>query len=247
MFNALRKDGVHNGILCSNCDELLESVHAVVLKQLYVYYYPDTIIEDPSCINHNTNKIMKTDIVNHRLRVAIEIQGQYHDRDEQQIRDKIKKEFWLNMGYKFYDYKIEGVSVLDYVKLFFPDLEEIPKWIKMDYGKKLNLVEIQNMLNKGFKIADIAEKLNIQTHRIYDALYSNKIFYPQNYLKSNKRPVIMLTNNMEYINEYPSYAAAERDNNITKGLIASCVCSKTYYSSGYYWIPKDIYIKTTNN
>ena len=242
MFNAIRKDSDHNGLSCHNCDELLESVHAIVLKQLYVHYYPDTVIEDPSCINPSTNRVMKTDIVNHRLKIAIEVQGQYHDRASQKERDKIKKTFWLSKGYKFYDYKIDGISVIDYAKLFFPDLKEMPKWIKMDYSKKLNLVIIQDMLNEGMKVTEIAEKLNINAHRIYDAIHGNKLYYPQNYSKNNKRSIVMLSIDMGYIKEYPSFAEAERDNGMAKGLIASCVYTKSYYSSGYYWIPKDIYV-----
>ena len=122
------------------------------LKQLFKHYYPDTIEEDLSCVNPDTNKIMPTDIVNHRLKIAIEIQGQWHKYEKQQLRDRIKKEYWINRGYEFYDYPIDGVSVLEYAKYFFPDLVELPDWIRMDYNKKLNLVTIQGMLNDGLKV-----------------------------------------------------------------------------------------------
>jgi len=69
----LRKNDMHRGIVCSNCDERTESLHALVLKQLFVHYYPDTEIEEKSCINPETGRIMATDIVNYRLKIAIEI------------------------------------------------------------------------------------------------------------------------------------------------------------------------------
>lgn len=73
--NALRRDKDHHGIQCPNCDQHFESLHALVLKQMFKHYYPDTVEEDPSCINPQTGAILPTDIVNHRLKIAIEVQG----------------------------------------------------------------------------------------------------------------------------------------------------------------------------
>ena len=131
-----------NIVVCPNCDARLESLHALVLKQIFKYYDPDTVEEDPSCINPNTNCVMKTDIVNHKLKIAIEIQGGWHEREKQKERDKIKKDYWTGRGYKFYDYKIKDVSVLEYVQYFFPNINEIPEWVKFDYSNKLNLKQI---------------------------------------------------------------------------------------------------------
>lgn len=240
----MRKTGVSRNIVaCPNCDEHYESIHAIILKQIFKYYHPDTIEEDPSCINPITNHVMPTDIVNHRLKIAIEIQGQYHDREVQKKRDIIKKQYWLNRGYKFYDYSIDNVSVLEYIQYFFPDLKEIPSWINMEYNKKLNIVEIQKMLNSGMKIPQIAKKLNINVHRIYDALYCKKIYYPDKYLKGNNRPVLQLNLDFKIVKEYLSYTQAEKDNNLNKGSIADVVYHKRYKINNYYWIPKDLYQK----
>ena len=76
-----------NIILCPNCDGRTESVHALVLKQMFKHYYPDTIEEDKSCINPLTCCILPTDIVNHRLKIAIEIQSQWHDFEDIKIKD----------------------------------------------------------------------------------------------------------------------------------------------------------------
>ena len=244
----MRKTGISRNIItCPNCDEHYESIHAIVLKQVFKHYYPDSIEEDPSCINPNTNHVMNTDIVNHRLKIAVEIQGQYHQRDAQQERDKVKKKYWIDKGYSFYDYSIDNISVLEYVQYFFPDLNEIPDWVNMDYNKKLNLKKIQGMINSGIKIPQIAEELNVSSHRIYDALYCNKLYYPEEYQKGKSRTVVMLNKGLDIIKEYKSYVEAENDNGLTKGSIADAVYKQRYRINDYYWVPKDLYQKGVLN
>ena len=64
-----------HGITCDKCDGINESLHALVLKQVFMHEYPDTILEDRSCVNPITNAVMPTDIVNHKMKIAIEIQN----------------------------------------------------------------------------------------------------------------------------------------------------------------------------
>ena len=60
---------------CPNCNtNKTESNHASILKQIFIHEYPDTSIEDKSCINPKTKRPFPTDIVNHRMKIAIEIQ-----------------------------------------------------------------------------------------------------------------------------------------------------------------------------
>ena len=241
LSNLMRHDNQHKGISCPNCDDTLESLHALVLKQLFKHFYPDSIEEDKSCINPNTGKVMPTDIVNHSLKIAIEIQGQWHRFDNQKVRDNIKKEYWINRGYKFYDYKIDGVSVLEYAQYFFPDLKEIPSWIKMDYNKKLNLIDIQKKLDSGMKVQAIAKQLSINAHRIYDAIQENKLYYPDEYIKNTRKSIVMLDMHRNYQKEYNSYTDAAKENNIDLSGIISCIYTESYYSNGHFWIPKDLY------
>ncbi len=167
-------------VICPNCDGRNESIHALVLKQLFLHYYPDTIVEEKSYRNPNTGKICPTDIVNHRLKIAIEIQSQWHDFDDIKIKDKLKKEYWITMGYDFYSPDIRDYSVLEMCRLFF-ELESIPKWVKYDYSNKLNIKKIQDLLDEGLIVTEIAERLGVDKHRIYDAIHNKKAFYPQNY------------------------------------------------------------------
>lgn len=171
-------------LLCPNCDGRTESLHALVLKQMFMHYYPDTSLEDKSFINPNTNKICPTDIVNHRLRIAIEIQSQWHDYDDTKKKDKLKKQYWLNRGYSFYDPDIRDYSILGICQLFF-NISALPSWIKYDYSNKLNIKQIQDLLNNGLSVHEIAHTLNIDMHRIYDAIHNNKIYYPINYKYKN--------------------------------------------------------------
>lgn len=167
-------------LICSNCDGRNESLHASVLKQLFMHYYPDTNVEDKTYINPKTNRICPTDIVNHRLKIAIEIQSQWHDFEDIKEKDKMKKEYWQTKGYQFYDPDIRDYTILQLCQLFF-DIKEIPKWIDFEYGNKINIFKIQSMLNDDYTVHEIAKSLLINEHRIYDAIYSKKLFYPKNY------------------------------------------------------------------
>lgn len=171
-------------LLCPNCDGRNESLHASILKQMFLYYYPDTIVEDKTYVNPITNKICPTDIVNHRLKIAIEIQSQWHDFDDIKRKDKMKKDFWVNAGYQFYDPDIRHYSLLGMCQLFFP-INTLPEWLDYSYGHKLNIKQIQSMLNKDQPVLEIAKSLDIHPHRIYDAIHAKKLYYPKMYKYKN--------------------------------------------------------------
>lgn len=167
-------------VKCTNCDGRNESIHALVLKQMFLHYYPDTILEDKSYVNPCTGKICPTDIVNHRLKIAIEIQSQWHDFADIKAKDKLKKNYWILRGYKFYSPDIRDYSILEMCRLFF-DIESVPDWINYDYSNKLNIKKIQGLLDRGLVVTEVAEQLGIDKHRIYDAIHSKKVFYPKEY------------------------------------------------------------------
>ena len=62
-----------HGITCEKCDGTNESLHALALKQVFMHEYPNTILEDKSCINPITNTIMPTDIVSPPKSLTAEI------------------------------------------------------------------------------------------------------------------------------------------------------------------------------
>lgn len=227
-----------HGITCEKCDGTNESLHALALKQVFMHEYPNTILEDKSCINPITNTIMPTDIVNHELKIAIEIQGQFHRFENQKKKDKIKKDFWINKSYSFYDYSIEKISVLDYLKLFFPELTDIPSYVDLNYSNKLDYDIIQCKINQNICITDIAKDMNINVHRIYDALYNNKLYYPYNYNRKSTKSIVQLDKEGNLVSQYLSFKEAENETNIKANLISSCIYYKNYYCKGYYWFYK---------
>ena len=234
-----------HGITCDKCDGINESLHALVLKQVFMHEYPDTILEDRSCVNPITNAVMPTDIVNHKMKIAIEIQGQFHRFDNQKVKDKIKKNFWKNKGYSFYDYSIDKISVLNYLKLFFPEIEDIPEYVDLNYSNKLDFKTIQNKINQNIRVSEIAKELNINPHRIYDAIYDNKLYYPNSYNRTTTVPIVQLDKHNNLISEYSSFKEAETKNGIKSGLISSCIYYNNYYCKGFYWFYKKDYVNST--
>lgn len=229
-------------IICPNCDGRTESVHALVLKQMFKYYYPDTIEEEKSCKNPLTGKIMPTDIVNHRLKIAIEIQSEWHDNEYSKIKDDIKKSFWINKGYSFYDPDIRNYSVLEICQLFF-NIKELPNFINYEYSNKLNIKKIQTMLNEHISIRQISDILNVNIHRIYDALHYGKVIRPDGYLDADLRPIVQLDLKGNYVNEYASISEASKITGILSGNITSAFTRENHYSSGFYWFDKTDYYR----
>lgn len=171
-----------HGTRCPFCTGLrIQSLHAVVLKQLFLRLREGTVIEDQSCRNPSTNCIMPTDIVNHKEKIAIEIQSWFHDFYDKKIRDEIKKQYWEDLGYIVYTPDIRHYTVLGMVQIFFPDLDKIPDWVQYDFENKLDIDVAQELLNNGLLVTEVAQEMGVSAHRIYDAIYSKRLQYPDNY------------------------------------------------------------------
>ena len=227
-------------LLCPNCDGRLESFHALVLKQIFLHEHPDTIVEDPSCRNPNTNYIMPTDIVNHRLKIAIEIQSQWHDFEDKKIKDKIKKDFWIEKGYKFYDPDIRDYSILEICQLFF-NIDDIPNYVDFDYSNKLNIKKVQQLLNKNCSVLETSKILGVNPYRIYNAIQDKKLYYPDNYIPQNRKPIVQLDIHNNYIAEYDSIVSASQTTGVPANLITSCLNKNRHYTSGFIWLYKKDY------
>lgn len=242
--NMNKKDNANRNILtCPNCDGRIESIHALVLKQMFKHYYPDTIEEEISCINPITGCILPTDIVNHNLKIAIEIQSEWHDREYQKVKDKIKREFWINKGYKFYDPDIRNYSVLEMCQLFF-DIKEIPDYINYEYNNKLNIKKAQELLDKNISPKDVADILSVNVHVIYDAISYGKLFYSNNYIKQCYTPIIKIENNI--VTNYMTIKEGAESNNLKPGSLSSALLEGRHEFGGYTWYYKKDYDKITN-
>lgn len=230
------------GLFCPHCNtKQIESTHALVLKQVWLNEEPDTIVEDKTCINPNTNCCLPTDIVNHRLKIAIEVQSWFHDFDRQQTKDKIKKEFWINKGYTFYAVDQRDYTVLEMIQLFFPNILEIPDYIDFEYSNKIDDVLAQRLLNEYMSVPKVAAAMSCDPHIIYNAIYDNRISYPDNYTNSCYIPVVQLDLNERFLSSYNTIQEAADSIGASPGAIAKCLRENKNYSSGYYWVYKNEY------
>lgn len=246
--NPSEKEKNRHGTRCPFCNaNQLESSHALVLKQVWQHEKIGTIIEDKSCINPHTNHPLPTDIVNHDEKIAIEIQSWFHDFEDQKIKDKIKKEYWLNRGYKFYAIDQRDYTILEMIQIFFPYISSIPEYIDFGYSNKINDVMIQDLLNKGYKIPEVAKMVNCKQHQIYDAMQYNRITYPKNYINACYTPIIKFSLDGQYLCSYDSISEAARSESVKPANISACIGHKRYRSSGFIWIPQTLYNQPTFN
>lgn len=233
-INKYTSDGKKGRLVCPKCDGTVESLHAIALKQMFLHEYPDTIVEDRSFINPSSNCAMPTDIVNHGLKIAIEVQSQWHDFEDRKWRDEIKKEYWINRGYSFYAPDIRNYSILEMLQLFF-EVDTIPEYIDFSLANKLNLPVVQNLLDKHISPKCISEQLGVNVHRIYDAIGCGNLHYAEDYISSDHCPVVCFDINMNKIDIFKSIADACRSMNVASSPIVTALHGKRNYSQGYYW------------
>lgn len=99
------------------------------------------------------------------------------------------------------------------------------------------------MLDEHMPIPQISNILDINIHRIYDAIYDGKITRPDGYFDADLRPVVQVDLNGKYISEYDSISEASKITTISSHAISSAFTRKSHYSSGFYWFDKDDYYK----
>lgn len=228
---------------CPKCNtNKIESIHASVLKQVFLHEYPDTIVEDKSCINPNTNYVLPTDIVNHRLKIAIEIQSSYHDYEDKKTLDKIKKSFWINQGYSFYDPDIRDYSILQMIQLFFKDIKEVPNYIDYHFGDCIDFRKIQELLNDGKSISEISSITGVKHGTINALCLQNKIVLPKDYKKNilNHRPIVRLSKDNVFIKRYKNLSSVKNDG-LSPNTIRNVLVGKRKFSYGSFWVYEDDY------
>lgn len=232
---------------CPKCKNTkTESNHALVLKQIFLHKYPSSIIEDPSCRNPQTNRPLPTDIVNHELKIAIEIQSHYHDSYEQQQKDLIKKEYWLHRGYNFYDPDIRNYTILEMCQLFFPDLTDIPDYINYNFANCINCIEVQNYLDFGYSIKEIGMILEKPEGSIRQLVTTKKVFLPSDYKEKilNWKPIVRLGKDGSFIKRYDTLSAIKIDGFAT-GTVIRVLKQKQDFAYNSYWVYENDYMNNT--
>jgi hypothetical protein len=229
---------------CPHCNtNKTESIHASVLKQVFLHEYPDTTLEDKSCINIKTNHTLPTDIVNHRLKIAIEIQSGFHDNPHQKEIDKFKRNFWLTNGYDFYDPDIRDYSILEMIKLFFPSINAIPDYIDYNFSNCIDFIPLQDLLNQGYTIKEVSEKTGIKKGTINNLVINRKLLLPDDYIKKvfKIKSVIRLSKDGEFIKRYETLMDIQRDG-YELGTVRRVLNGKQKFSYNSFWVYEDDYV-----
>lgn len=230
------------GTRCPFCEgKRLESAHALILKQVWLHEKPNTIVEDKSCINPNTNMPLPTDIVNHDEKIAIEIQSWFHDFEKQKEKDCIKKKFWIDKGYTFFAIDHRDYSILEMIQIFFPHIDKIPQYIDFEYTNKVNVIKMQELLNKGLSINKVAVELGCNVHNVYDSIHVGKVELPINYKNESYTQIVQLDLNGNFINKFNSIKEASNILNLSSSAISQCMQKGRNYSSGYLWFYAEDY------
>ena len=227
---------------CSECNtQKIESHHASALKQVFIHEHPDTIVEDKSCINPKTSRALPTDIVNHRLKIAIEIQSQWHD-NKMEI-DKFKKEFWIGKGYNFYDPDIRNYSILEMIQLFFQDIKEVPDYVDFNFSNCIDFNKVQELLDDGYTIKEISSILDINENSVRHLSAIGKVKLPEDYKAKmfNIKAFIRLSKNGEFIKKYETLASLKEDN-LAVGTIIRVLKGKQDFSYDSFWVYEDKYL-----
>lgn len=229
---------------CPKCSmSKTESIHASILKQVFIHEYPDTITEEKSCINPKTNYPLPTDIVNHNLKIAIEIQSGYHDLEDKKVIDKFKKNYWINRGYSFYDPDIRDYTFLGLIQLFFPQIEKIPDYIDYNYSNCVDANKVQQLLDEGYSFKEIAVIMDKKYSTVSSLVFQKKVIIPKDYDERilNRKPVIRLTKKGEYIKRYKNLSAITEDD-MAIGTVVRVLKGKQKFSYDSFWVYEQDYL-----
>lgn len=208
-----------------------------------MHEYPDTILEDKSCINPKTNKPLPTDIVNHRLKIAVEIQSSYHDEYSKKIIDKFKKDYWISLGYSFFDPDIRDYTIIELVNIFFDNIKTIPNYVDYNWSNITNFTKVQEFVDKGYTIKEISELMDIPRETISGLVRDKKVILPKGYYEKvkNIKPIIRLSTNNEFIARYPTLKSITNDNFAT-GTVERVLYKKQSFAYNSFWLYESDYL-----
>ena len=228
--------------MCNSCrNKQIESLHATVLKQIWKYYNPNAVWEDPSCINFKTKRPLETDIVDHELKISVEIQSNFHDNKKQKEKDKIKKEYWEN---------IRKYTILEMINIFFPDIDRIPEWIDLtgkSTSRNWSILEAQKLLDDGYTIKNIAEILKITRVAISSAIQADLLIKPNTYkndVSHLMKPIIQLDLYGKIIKEYNAIRDTDKFGFNSSSIIYACkgkYKNGSHQHKGFLWYYKEDY------
>jgi len=267
IFKRSWDDIYQSKISCPNCGDGIsypEKFGLFLFNQLNVYYIYNSIA--------NWSKNKRYDFIFNDLKIVIEFHGLQHYNggfesyggrtlEEELENDKLKKELSECNGYKYIDIDCRK-SELEWIKnnILNSELNNIfnlsnINWLEChEYAIKNNLIkETCDLWNNEIKMTSkISEILKLSDSTIrrylkqgaelgwcdYDAIEACK----KNNIRRFK-PVIQLSLNGEYIQQFNSMINAEEQTGIIS--ISSCCRGKIKSAGGFKWMYKSEYEKLT--
>lgn len=209
--------------MCKKCStKLTESVHATLIKQVYKHHYKeDCMWEERINIEEKTYEI---DIVNHKKKEAIEIDGQQHYKiskfhkekakknnttpeyefEQQKLRDHKINKYFKEIGYNLIRIKVgSNKTPLQALQEVFPQYNYLPKWIDFSnkrHRHKWDVGKAQQMINNNVHLSEIARRLKTHPSSLTQAINYGQLILPE-YFKKQKIVYWDIKKAQELINE----------------------------------------------
>jgi hypothetical protein len=264
--NKLIKDTVYHGFSCSKCSDGISYPEKFMISFLDQH---EIDYERQKIFNGLENK--KYDFYIPALNCIIETNGGQHyiggfeklggrTLQEEQKNDLLKKEFAEKIGIKNYIVIDCSISKLEYIKekIVKSNLSIFLETKNIDWKKCHEFAigtiakEICNLWNDGMKSTyEIGKKLKIHKRTVCQYLKKGAelgwcAYSPieqRNKVLLTKRPIVRLSLNGEYIEEFESGNEAGRQLRINKRNINSVCQGKRNKAGGYKWMYKEDYEK----
>ena len=125
--------------------------------------------------------------------------------------------------------------MLEMCRLFFPSITSIPDYVSSTYGHGIDAYKIQQMLDKRISVSDIAAALNISPHQIHDAVKTGKVFYPDYYGNTRKKPVEQCDNEWNVVACFQTIADAARSVNGDPSTLRAKLRKGPVFYKNYNW------------
>ena len=119
-------------------------------------------------------------------------------------------------------------------QLFF-DIDEIPDFINFDYSNKWNIKNAQNLLDKNLSPNDVAKKLGINVHQIYDAIGCGKLHYSDTYINKSYTPIVEVDKNNNIIYFLTTIKNGAEKYNLNPGSLASSLLEGRHDFGNHIW------------
>ena len=71
--------------------------------------------------------------------------------------DKFKKDYWISLGYSFFDPDIRDYTIIELVNIFFDNIKTIPNYVDYNWSNITNFTKVQEFVDK-FPKKEITDK-----------------------------------------------------------------------------------------